>query len=364
MKKLGKKLLAMGITMSMIFSLAACGGNNEGNNEEPSDSQGGTTETLDEASEIKVGFLTESMGTQSFNDDVWSGLQKVEDELGISVEYVEISGTTDAANGLRTMISQGDNLLIVGSATYYDAMLEVAEEYPDCKFIYLEAEETGADNIMSAGYRENEAAFLGGALAALLSESGKIGTVLAQQDEVQIKYQYGYMAGAKSVDSDCEVSVMFTNSYTDTNLGQESAKALYQQGCDYVSCFAGACNLGVFNAAQEAGEGKYCLGAGTGQFDQMPDKIVASVVKTIDVAIYDMIKEYTETGEFKGNTCQSLGLAENGVGLKWTTMNDELLASVPQEVKDQIEELKEQIISGELQVPSNEEEYNAFMEAL
>ena len=63
---------------------------------------------------------------------------------------------------------------------------------------------------------------------------------------------------------------------------------MYSQGCDYVGCYAGACNLGVFQAAEEAGDGKYCFGAANGQFDKSYEKILASVVKPIDEAIVSM----------------------------------------------------------------------------
>ncbi len=347
-----KKILALIMAGAMALSLVACGGSGSGED-------GGT----DDGS-LRIGMVASSMGTQSFNDDVWAGLEKAQDELGIGAEYIEVSEVSDAANSLRTLIAQGDTLLVVPSSEFHDAMMEVAAEYPDCNFMYLAGEETGAENVMSVEYKENEAAFLGGALAASLSQTGKIGTVLAVQEPLQLRYQYGYMAGAKTVNPDCEVSVLFTNSYTDTNLGQESAKALYDKGADYVSCFAGACNLGVFNAAKEAGEGKYCLGAATGQFDKMPDKIVASVVKSIDVALYDMIKDYMDNGTFNGGSCSVLGLKEGGIELRYTTMNDELLNSIPEDVKNSVEELKNKIINGEITVPGTEEEYNTYIASL
>ena len=347
-----KKVLALIMAGAMALSLVACGGGGSG--------EGGST---DDGS-LRVGLIASSMGTQSFNDDVWAGLENAEAELGISAEYIEVSEVSDAANSLRTLIAQGDTLLVVPSSEFHDAMMEVAAEYPDCDFMYLAGEETGAENVMSVEYKENEAAFLGGALAASLSQTGKIGTVLAVQEPLQLRYQYGYMAGAKTVNPDCEVSVLFTNSYTDTNLGQESAKALYDKGADYVSCFAGACNLGVFNAAKEAGDGKYCLGAATGQFDKMPDKIVASVVKSIDVALYDMIKDYKDNGTFNGGGCTVLGLKEGGVELRYTTMNDELLNSIPEDVKNSVEDLKNKIINGEITVPGTEEEYNTYIASL
>ena len=347
-----KKVLALIMAGAMALSLVACGGGGSG--------EGGST---DDGS-LRVGLIASSMGTQSFNDDVWAGLENAEAELGISAEYIEVSEVSDAANSLHTLIAQGDTLLVVPSSEFHDAMMEVAAEYPDCDFMYLAGEETGAENVMSVEYKENEAAFLGGALAASLSQTGKIGTVLAVQEPLQLRYQYGYMAGAKTVNPDCEVSVLFTNSYTDTNLGQESAKALYDKGADYVSCFAGACNLGVFNAAKEAGDGKYCLGAATGQFDKMPDKIVASVVKSIDVALYDMIKDYKDNGTFNGGGCTVLGLKEGGVELRYTTMNDELLNSIPEDVKASIEDLQNKIINGEITVPGTEEEYNTYIASL
>lgn len=347
-----KKVLALIMAGAMALSMVACGGGGSGEGESADDGS------------LRVGLIASSMGTQSFNDDVWAGLENAEADLGIAAEYIEVSEVSDAANSLRTLIAQGDTLLIVPSSEFHDAMMEVAAEYPDCDFMYLAGEETSAENVMSVEYKENEAAFLGGALAASLSQTGKIGTVLAVQEPLQLRYQYGYMAGAKTVNPDCEVSVLFTNSYTDTNLGQESAKALYDKGADYVSCFAGACNLGVFNAAKEAGDGKYCLGAATGQFDKMPDKIVASVVKSIDVALYDMIKDYKDNGTFNGGGCTVLGLKEGGVELRYTTMNDELLNSIPEDVKNNIEDLKNKITSGEITVPGTEEEYNTYIASL
>lgn len=352
-----KKALAILMAAALSLTMAGCGENpsGSGNTAAP---EGGGEELL------HVGMICEGLGTQSFNDDVMSGLTRAQEELPVKAEHIEIGDVSDASNSLRTLISQGCTFLVVPSSSYRDAMVEVAEEYPDVKFLYLVTAEEGYENIMSVEYKENEGAFLGGALAAALSESGKIGAVLAIQEPLQVRYQYGYTAGAYSVDPACEVTTMFTNSYTDTNVGKEMATALYEKGADYVSCFAGACNLGVFNAATEAGEGKFCLGAATGQFDKNPEKIVASVVKPIDEALFNVLKDYVENGTFKGSTVTSWGLAENGVTLRYTTMNDELLASIPQEVKEKVEALKQDIISGKIQVPGTEEEFEAYKASL
>lgn len=348
-----KKFVAILLAAMLLLTLAGCG--STGNGGEGGEGGGDG---------LHVGMICESLGTQSFNDDVLAGLQRAQEELGVALDYIEVSEVSDAANSLRTLIAQGCTFMVVPSASYRDAMVEVAQEYTDVKFLYLAAAEEGYENIMSVEYKENEGAFLGGALAAMMSKTGKIGAVLAVQEPLQVRFQYGFTAGAYIVDPDCQVTTMFTNSYSDTNLGKEMASALYSQGADYVSCFAGACNLGVFNAATEAGDGCYCLGAATGQFDQNPDKIIASVVKPIDEAIFNVLEAYINDGTFVGSTASVWGLAENGVTLRFTTMNDELLASIPQEVMDKIEELKQQIIDGTIEVPGTEEEFETFKASL
>lgn len=351
-----KKVFAFLLTAAMLLALAACGGNQGGSGNQ-GDSQGSGSSSGDP---LHVGMICDGLGTQSFNDDVMLGLTTAVEELGIKEDHIEIQEVSDVANSLRTLIGQGCTFIVVPGSSHRDAMVEVAEEYPDVKFLYLAAAEEGYDNIMSVEYKENEAAFLAGALAASLSKSGKIGTVLAVQEPLQLRYQYGYMAGAYTVDPSCEVTAVFTNSYNDTNLGKEMATALYQQGADYVSCYAGACNLGVFAAADEAGDGNFCLGAATGQFDKNPNKIVASVVKPVNDAIVSVLKAYVEDGTFQGGTVSIWGLKEEGVGLRYTNMNDDLLASIPQEVLDKVEELRGQVIDGTIQVPGTAEEFEAF----
>ena len=248
---------------------------------------------------------------------------------------------------------------MVPSSEYKDGMLEVAAENPDVKFLYLAEAIDGVDNIMSVAYRENEAAFLGGALAGMMTKTNNVGAVMAVGETLQYRYQFGFSAGVKAVNPDCEIQSAFTNSYTDVGQGSEVAKIMYNKGADFIGTYAGACNLGVFNAAKDAGDGKYCLGAANGQFDKMPDKIVASVVKPADQAILSIIKGYMETGEFDTSKPMSLGLKEGGVKLLFTN-NDELLKTVPEDVMSAIEDLTAKVESGEIKVPADESEFNSF----
>lgn len=352
-----KKLTSVCLSLAMVLSLAACGGGT--NTDAPKEEKKAAQEAAAASSEIVTGMIAYTFGTQSFSDDILTGLQQAQDELGIPHHELEIADVTETATGFRTLIQQGCNFLVASTAEYCDGMLEVAAEYPDVNFLYLaEYLPDAPANVISFYYNENEAAFLAGALGGLLTESNKIGAVLAVTDPIQIRYQNGYMAGAKAVNPDCEVMVTFTNSYSDTNVGYEHANAMYSKGCDYVSCFAGACNLGVFKAAEEAGDGKYCFGAANGQFDKAPDKIIASVVKPVNETIVGILKEGQATGNF-ANVASSLGLKEKGVVLMYTT-NETLLSQIPEEDKAVIEDLTAKIISGELKVPANESEFAEF----
>lgn len=355
-----KKLIALGMAATMAIGLlTGCGSNSSAPAADSTQAESKTTTDAGKTSDLTVGMIANAFGTQSYNDDVLAGLELAEQELGIKGIPLEVPEISDSANSIRTLISQGATFIMVPSSEYKDGMLEVAAENPDVKFLYLAEAIDGVDNIMSVAYRENEAAFLGGALAGMMTKTNNVGAVMAVGETLQYRYQFGFTAGVKAVNPDCEVQSAFTNSYTDVGQGSEVAKIMYNKGADFIGTYAGACNLGVFNAAKDAGDGKYCLGAANGQFDKMPDKIVASVVKPADQAILSIIKGYMETGEFDTSKPMSLGLKEGGVKLLFTN-NDELLKTVPEDVMSAIEDLTAKVESGEIKVPADESEFNSF----
>ncbi len=367
-----KKVLAILMLVVMTASMVACSKGTEGdagksegntagdvNGQEDGQADGTDDATNNAPEKVVLGLIAQAFGTQSFNDDVLAGLELAKTELGVETFSIEVPEVSDAPMALRTLIDQGANFIVIPDGGYVDAMLEVTEEYPDVKFLYAADTISGYSNIMSMVYRENEASFLAGALGALMTQSNNIGAVMGVGDDVQYRYQYGFMAGAKAVNPDCEVQTAFTGSYTDVNKGAEVAKAMYSKGADFIGTYSGAGNLGVFNSADAAGEGKYCFGAANGQFDKMPNKIVASVVKPVDQAIYSIVKDYMETGNFDTSKPFSLGLKEGGVVLKFTT-NEELLKVIPEDVMNTMNDLVAKIESGEIAVPGTEQEYVAF----
>lgn len=365
-----KKIISLVLCSAMALSLVACGGKTAETESPATDAAesteagaeaeaGAETEAPAAATELTTGMIAYAFGTQSYADDVLAGLEQAKDELGIDHFELEIADVTETANGFRTLIQQGCNFVVASSSEYCDGMLEVAAEYPDVYFLYLaEYLEDAPENVMSFEYRENEAAFLAGAVAGMVTETNKVGAVLAMSEPLQLRYQYGYTAGAKAVNPDCEVMVSFTNSYADTNIGYEHANAMYSQGCDVVACYSGAANLGVFQAAEEAGDGNYCIGAANGQFDKSPDKIIASVVKPVNEAILSILKDTQSTGKFD-TSITTLGVKEGGVKLLFTD-NETLLNLLSAEEKAAIEDLTQKVINGEINVPGTEADYGTF----
>ncbi len=349
------KLMALMLVVLMAFT--ACSGSDSSS----SSSSSASAASQDEDVTLKLGMIAQIYGTQSFNDDIRDGIEAVGEKYGFENICLEVPDIADAGNSLRTLIAQGVNFIVIGSAEYADAMVEVALEYPDVKFLYLNEADGMPANVMTTVYAEQEGAFLIGSLAALLSQTGNVGSVAAVSgDIVQERFTWGFKAGAEYINPDITVQSAYTNSYTDINKGQEVANAMYSRGADIVSCFAGACNVGVFNAAASAGEGRYCFGAAKGQFDQMPDKIIASLVKPVDQTILAIVTDYVENGNFDTSSPTSLGLSNDGVIVRYTNMNEDLLAMITPEIQSQLDEISAAIISGELVPPQTEADYNAF----
>lgn len=323
---------------------------------------GGTQESSKEQKEekVKLGTIASVYGTASFNDDILDGILLACKKYDLEEVHIEVPDVADVENALRTLIQEGCNFIVIGSADQKDGLIATAENYPNVKFLYLGDKLEGYSNIVGTEYAEQQGAFLCGALAALLSKTHNVGAVAAiQGDTVQERYAWGFSAGAKYAVDGTTVQRGFTNSYADVNKGNEFATAMYNKGADIVSCFAGACNLGVFNAAVSLN--KLCFGAAKGQFDQAPSNIVASLVKPVDQTVLAVISDYIDNGNFDTSTSMILGVGNDGVICKYTTMNDSLRALITPEIENKIDELKEDIISGKIVVPSSESEYNAFV---
>lgn len=312
------------------------------------------------AEEVKLGaiFGIGGLGDQSYNDLVYAGLEKAKEELGIEFDYAEPKQVTDFEMILRDMSDSGEyDTIICIAFDQLDALSLVSPDYSDQQYALIDATLPN-ENVVSYSCKEQEGSFLVGALAALmkqdaaaygLEENHSYGFVGAMENDTIDKFAAGYQAGIQYIDPEAEVQIQYVggdNPFGDTTTAKEIATSQFSKGCDIIYHAAGGSGLGVFAAAEESDF--IAIGVNSNQNILDPDHIVASMLKRVDTAAYD-IAETTLNGELAVGEEKVLGLSDEGIGYTLEGSN----ITVPKAVVSQLEELKEQIISGEIQVPDS-----------
>jgi basic membrane protein A len=302
---------------------------------------------------LKVGLVFDvgGLGDKSFNDAAFAGLKRAEKELGVVGEYREPGEGAHREAHLRHF-AKGDADLIIGVGFLFtDEIRAMAMDFPKKKFAcvdYTVDEREIPQNLAVLTFREEEGSFLVGAIAALRSQTGKIGFVGGVESPLIKKFEAGYEQGAKYVRPDIEVKAVYAGvsdtAFKDPQKGKELASSLYDAGCDIIYHASGSTGLGVFKAAEE--RKKFAIGVDKDQSDEAaPGVVLTSMTKNTDAAVYEIIKEAVE-GSFKGGVV-SLGLKEGGVGYVYNEKNRHLIG---EEIHKKVEELKSKIIRGEIRV--------------
>jgi basic membrane protein A len=309
---------------------------------------------------VKVGIVFDvgGRGDKSFNDGAYIGGERAEHELGATVRFVEPGDGSDREAGLRLLASQGMDLVVGVGFIFSDDLTQLAREYPNTRFAGIDYS-VGADsagnpippppNLAAMKFREEEGSFLVGALAALVSRTGKVGFVGGMNFPLIHKFEAGYRAGVARVCPRCTVVSQYAGvtpeAFRNPGRGKELALSQYQQGVDIIYHAAGSTGLGVFEAARQTG--KLAIGVDADQYEEAPGHILTSMVKGVDVAVYDATR-WVKDGRFRGGIYE-LGLAQNGVGYVYDEHNRAL---IPDAVRARVEQLRQDIIAGRITVPA------------
>lgn len=291
------------------------------------------------------------LGDQAFNDATWAGFQWAEKELGITPKVLESREQAQYVPNLSALADQTCDLVVGVGFMIKDAVNEVAEMYPDINFGLVDAT-VEAPNVASLLFNENEGAFLMGVIAAKMSKTGKVGFVGGMSTPITNKFECGYRAGVKTVDPNMEILISYAGTFADPAKGEEMAVPQYDQGADVIFQVAGGTGVGVINAAKK--KNKYVIGVDRDQNYLAPDNVISSMIKRLDVAIFNAIK-MTMEGNFKGGQYR-YGIAEGGIDYAPTTGKN-----VPQEIIDFVDMIKERIKNGEIGAPGTYEELEAFV---
>ena len=368
MKKLTAALLAMSMTAGL---LAGCGApepeettaaETAAEAEETTAAEGETEAEAEAVNpeEYRVGLMIPgNLGDKSFFDAAFNSIEPIKEQLGVTVEYVECgTDTSKFYPALVDMCEADYDLILTISSNNDDALVQVAEEYPDQKFINLDDEMAEPPaNVYIMGTKNNEMSYLAGAAGALkAAELGEstIGFVGGMDIPSINMFVAGYEAGAAYAGNGTTVERKYVGAWNDTSTGKELALALYDSGCDIVYQAAGGSGLGVFAAAEE--KNLLAIGSDTNQCLIDPDHVFVSGIRTLNYIIRDGILAGRDGTLEPGS--HSVGLKENGVSYTCEGSNIE----VAQEILDSVETVKQQIIDGEITVPSTLEEVPTFIE--
>lgn len=357
MRKHRKLRALLGLLMAFTLLAAACGddGGDEGGDE-------GTEEGGD--SEVSVGLAYDlgGRGDQSFNDAAAAGLDQAAEELGVSTDELEPDeGGENRQELLQLLCDQGTNLIIGVGFLYSESVGAVAENCPDSTFAIVDDAANDLPNLDNLTFAEEQGSFLVGVAAALTTETNNVGFIGGVNIELIQKFQAGFEAGVAAVDPAITVQVEYLTEPPDfdgfnaPDLGREVATSMYEGGADVVYHAAGGSGGGLFEAAvaaREGGDNVWAIGVDSDQYltadPAVQDVILTSMLKRVDVAVFNTI-EAVVNGEDIGGQTTVFDLSVDGVG--YSTSGDFL----PQDVIDQLEEFKQQIIDGEIEVPTTPE---------
>lgn len=361
-KKMVCGTLAAVLAASMLFG---CSG---GTAASGADSQTAEAAQTDSGDKLNVSLLvTGSFGDKAFNDSAQAGMEKLQADMAdkVDVQMIEMGNDKTKFEGSLLDASDSDaDVIIVGTWDMKEILENVAPEYPDKKYIIFDTDVDytlgDLSNVYSMSYKQNEAAFLAGVLAASVTssdmeyanEDAVIGFVGAKDTAAVINDSaVGFIEGAQFINPDIKVLVSYVGSYVDSAMAKELALTQYSSGADCVFVAAGPASVGVIEAASESQ--KYVIGVDSDQalaYEGQPEAnyIISSAIKGVGDSLYNSIQRDL-AGELPYGQYEILGLADGAVGL---ADNEIYETVVPEDIRNTVNDAKDKILAGEVTVDS------------
>ncbi|MGE3756419.1 MAG: BMP family protein [Pseudobdellovibrionaceae bacterium] len=298
---------------------------------------------------FQVGLVLDRGGKddKSFNNAAYEGVMKAQKELGITSKVVEAIDNNSFDVLLRQFASRNYDLVIAVGFAQKDAVSRIAKQFPKVQFAVVDAE-VGASNVRSLLFEEHEGSFLVGALAALTTKSNKIGFIGGMDIPMIRRFEMGYIAGAKHINPKINVSSNFigvtSEAWNNPAKAKELSLSQYAAGVDVIFGAAGASTMGIFDAAED--KKQKAIGVDSNQNWVKPGYILTSMLKRVDVAVFDSVK-LAKDGKFTGGIMR-FGLESNGVDYALDQHNEKLIST---DMSKKIDEIKKQIIAKKIDVP-------------
>ncbi|MBP0577812.1 BMP family ABC transporter substrate-binding protein [Labrys sp. LIt4] len=289
---------------------------------------------------------------KSFNEGAYNGAERWKKESGKTYRDFEITNASQREQALRRFAKDGNDPIIVMGFAYEDVLAKVAKAYPKVHFGIVDSV-VDLPNVASYVYRADEGSYLAGYLAAKTTKTGTIGFIGGMDVPLIRNFGCGYVQGAKAANPQIKVIQNMTGTtpaaWNDPGRGAELTKAQISQGADIVYAAAGQTGLGVLQAAADGG--KLGIGVDSNQNGLHPGKVLTSVLKRVDEAIYQGFKD-GEEGKFKAGT-HVLGIKDSGVALAMDDNNKPLVTDAN---KAAIEAVTKDIADGKVVVHNYEKD--------
>lgn len=298
---------------------------------------------------IKVGLIYDvrGRGDLSFCDAAYAGAKKAADKWDIKLTEVNPGQSTDTEMALRRLAKLKYDLIIGVGFLFREPMNRVAVDFPNVSFALIDAV-AEPSNVASLIYKAHEGTFLAGVIAALKTETKKVGFVGGMKIPLVEAFEIGFNAGIKATNPEVELLVNYVGvtpqAFDDPAKGKELALAQYNKGVDIIIAAAGASGLGVLEAAKETK--KYIIWVDSNGNGLVPGQVLTSIIKGVELSVYQMI-ENVVSGTFTGGL-KNYGLKEGGIEYIVDKNNKALLS---EDILKKVEEFKTKIIAEEILVP-------------
>lgn len=339
MKKM-KKVLAVVLALAMTFVLAGCGGGEKPKTE-------GDTASKPAEEKLKIALILPSgVDDMAWSQSMVDGVKNAQKQLGEDKVEVAISEKlgkpVDAGAAIREYATQGYDIIIAHGSQYQGVVSEIAKDFPEVTFAYGSGFKT-EPNIFAYDPQAQEGGYVLGVLAGKMTKSGVVGIVGPVESGDAVKFNTGIQQGAAQANAKANVRVAYTGSFNDIVGAGELAKTHMGAGADILT---GSSQQAV-GAARAAAEksGTYWLSADYDQTSVAPDTILACQIYNWEKVVMKMV-ELRKQGTLGGQLL-TISFAEGTMDVK---LNDKLADKIPQEVKDAMEQAKQDIISGKIKV--------------
>lgn len=339
-----KKIFLLLFLFSLIFSCK--------------DDQKNSKMTESSNSTIKIGLAVSSggLGDQSFNDIQYKGLMDAYQDLDIEITYHVAKGDNydEYLNAYKYLIEEEKcNMIIAGGFEWSNVINDIAGDHPDVYFLLNDTPLNYQANTASILYAQHEGSFVIGALSAMMTKHSKLGFIGGVDIDVVKEFYSGFVQGAKYINKDIVVENVYLSNFPDfsgfsnPDKGNKIALDMYKNDIDIIYSVAGGSGNGIIEAAKS--NEKYVIGVDTDQDHMAKGYVLTSMLKRLDIAIYDVIKKHLNN-QFEWGKEYTYGYKNGGISISEMKYTKHLFSS---DILDKIKEIEAKITNSEIKIEKN-----------